>query len=161
MIILDTSSRSDLLRSTWTRCAMCINPTHNTILTRIQSYALKIKSICDEFLRQVEVPFKIPEVDPAFYADCCRAARDWGIPLDGTINILPYLRVGTDMAEIAYGHMSHETQIYMALYTAAAAGCDEACASDVELLKTFGHRFMRQKHGNPLLDSYDLLLRTL
>ncbi|KAM6496543.1 Isoprenoid synthase domain containing protein, partial [Amanita muscaria] len=123
---------------------------------------LKIKSICDEFLRQIEVPFKIPEVDPAFYADCCRAARDWGIPLDGTINILPYLRVGTDIAELAYGHTSHETQIYVALFTAAMVGCEDACASEIELLNTFGQRFIKgQKHGNPILDSYDLLLREL
>ena len=52
--------------------------------------------------------------------------------------------------------------MYIALYTAAAIGAEDACGNDVDLLKNFSRTLIKGKnHGNTILDTYDLLLREL
>ncbi|KIL58147.1 hypothetical protein M378DRAFT_339268 [Amanita muscaria Koide BX008] len=127
-----------------------------------QTYAREIKNICADFLNRVHVPFETRKVDPTFFDDCCKAARQMGIPLDDKKSILPYLGYGSDIAALAYGHLDYDTQVYTALYTAAAIGLEDACSNDVDLLKTFTQRFITGKiHGHPIVDSYDMLTRQL
>src|SRR6266478_2864133 len=127
-----------------------------------KTQAREIKYICDSFLRSVHIPVQFLESDPAFYAECCREARSRGIDLDGTTTILPYLYAGCDIAANAYAHLSHEVRVYIALYTAAAIGAEDACGNDVDLLKNFSRTLIKGKnHGNTILDTYDLLLREL
>jgi len=126
------------------------------------THACEIKYICENFLRRVEIPIQFVESDPIFYADCCREARSRGIDLDGATSILPYLDVGCDIAATAYAHLSYEVRVYIALYTAAAVGAEDACNNDVDLLKNFSLSLIKGKnHGNLILDTYDLLLREL
>jgi hypothetical protein len=113
-------------------------------------------------LNRVHIPFEIRKVDPTFFDDCCKAARQMGISLDDKKSILPYLGYGSDIAALAYGHLDYDTQVYTALYTAAAIGLEDACSNDVDLLKTFTQRFITGKiHGHPIVDSYDMLTRQL
>jgi len=101
-------------------------------------------------------------VNPTFFEDCCKAASQMGIALDDKKSILPYLGAGSDIAALAYSHLEYNTQVYIALYTAAAIGLEDACSNDLDLLKNFTQRFITGKiHGHSIVDSYDMLVRQL
>ncbi|KAM6496568.1 Isoprenoid synthase domain containing protein [Amanita muscaria] len=127
-----------------------------------QTYTREIKNICTDFLNRVHIPFEIRKPDQPIFDDCCRAARQMGIVLDDKRSILQYLGTASNIAALAYGHLEHDKQVYIALYTASAIGLDETCSSDVESLKNFTHRFIMGKvHGHPIMDSYDMIVRQL
>ena len=61
-----------------------------------------------------------------------------------------------------YGHLDYDTRIFVALYGATAAACEDTCSNDIDLLTNFCHRYVNnEKHGNPIVDAYDSLLREL
>ncbi|KIL66628.1 hypothetical protein M378DRAFT_123804 [Amanita muscaria Koide BX008] len=127
-----------------------------------QTHAQNIKNVCESLLCRLNIPYQIVETDPAFYADCRAAAIERGIPLDGENSLGRFFHTGVDLAAIVYGHLEYDTKIYVALWGATAAACEDTCNNDIDLLKDFCHRYVKGiKHDHPLVDAYDSLLREL
>lgn len=82
--------------------------------------------------------------------------------MDRDANIGPYIPLGVVLAETAYAHLPSDSRIYIALFSAAVAAVEDLCRGEYELLKGFCLRYWRGlKHGHPILDDYDLILREL
>ncbi|KAM6496564.1 Isoprenoid synthase domain containing protein [Amanita muscaria] len=127
-----------------------------------QTYARNIKNVCESILARLDIPYNIVETDPAFYADCRAAAIERGIPLEGEASLGRFFHTGVDLGAISYGHLEYETRVYVAIWGATAAACEDTCNNDIDLLKNFCHRYVNgAKHGHPLVDAYDSLLREL
>ncbi|KIL66611.1 hypothetical protein M378DRAFT_370259 [Amanita muscaria Koide BX008] len=126
------------------------------------THAQNIKNVCETLLCRLNIPYQRVETDSAFYADCRAAAVERGIPLNGESSLGRCFHTGVDLAAIVYGHLEYETQVYVALWGATAAACEDTCNNDIELLQNFCHRYVKGiKHGHPMVDAYDSLLREL
>ena len=136
----------------------------NTVIDmRYQAYAREIKGALENLLDRLEIRFEVADFDDDLHAACRRAASDRGISLDRDINIGPYIPLGVVLAKTAYAHLpGNDSRIYIALFTAALAAVEDLCRCEYELLKGFCLRYWKGlKHGHPILDDYDLILREL
>ncbi|KAF8632727.1 hypothetical protein AX15_001723 [Amanita polypyramis BW_CC] len=127
------------------------------------SYIHEVKEVIVDMLDRLQIPFKTTDYDQDFHAACYKAAKERGIPLEGKCHMGRHTPIGIVMSTTAFAHLpSYETRIWIALYTAAFLAVEDICGHDADLLKGFYRRFSKGvKHGHPILDYYDLILREI